>query len=190
MTSTATPSTAPAQPPAPRSRRALVAVGVAAVVLVAAVIGGWVVLRDDPAPTEPGLSAVDQRDPELQPGVPPSAAPRLTAPPAAGTVDLRPGPFTDRVRIDGLRLVPGTAPVVTGRLSVTTDVSDLISLELVADFYDRTGRLVGSTRTAYGDAERPHIEGEDESVAFRLAAPAGAGTAVFAVLSIPSLVNE
>ncbi|MFE3187690.1 hypothetical protein ACFXHA_01695 [Nocardia sp. NPDC059240] len=134
------------------------------------------------------------------PAAKPSAGPRVVEPPAAavsvtpGEVRLTPGPFTDRVRLSGTRLDGAT---VHGTLAVTSDVSDLLALEVRADFYDASGHLVGSGRFERADGESAagshagngHVAGDD-GIAFTItAAPADAAVAA-AVLSIPVLVNE
>ena len=97
------------------------------------------------------------------------------------------GPFTDRVRITGLVLVPGDPPVVRGRIVNTVDVSELIVLELQADFYDAAGRFLGSGRQVFRDAHADPAEGP---LAFRVRASAPQPAAVSAVVSVPQLVNE
>jgi len=119
-------------------------------------------------------------------------APPLRRPPA--TIDARPGetrvedgPFTDRVRITGLAIAPGPRPVVRGRIVGSVDVSELIVLELRADFYDAAGRFVGSGRRVFHDA---HADAREGPLAFRIRASAPLPGAVSALLSIPQLVNE
>ncbi|GAB0102319.1 hypothetical protein JMUB6875_12860 [Nocardia sp. JMUB6875] len=124
------------------------------------------------------------------------AAPRTTEAPAAavsvapGEVRLTPGPFTDRVQLGGTRLEGAT---VRGTLAITSDVSDVLALEVHAAFYDATGRLVGTGTFQHADEEPvsggPHIPSND-GIPFAITS-APAGTAVSAaVLTIPVLVNE
>ncbi|MEV6773473.1 hypothetical protein AB0N05_33060 [Nocardia sp. NPDC051030] len=130
----------------------------------------------------------------------PAAAPMLapkTAEPAAasitaapGEVRLTPGPFTDRVQVTGMRL-DGTT--VHGRLAITSDVSDVLALEVRAAFYDATGKLVGTGTFQHADEEPvtggPHIP-SDAGIDFAItSAPADAAVSA-AVLTIPVLVNE
>jgi hypothetical protein len=100
-------------------------------------------------------------DPWPSPGAVPAAATRvsrralvfLTSPPSSGTVVVEPGPFTDRVHLTGLVVEPGARPKLTGNLAVTTAVSELMALEVVADFYDRDGYLLGSAvQTVQGES--------------------------------------
>ncbi|MEC3917524.1 hypothetical protein [Nocardia sp. CDC160] len=130
------------------------------------------------------------------PAAAPMAAPRTTEPPATtisvapGEVRLSPGPFTDRVRLTGTRL---DGPSVHGTLAITTDVSDILALEVHAAFYDATGHLVGTGTFEHADEEPvaggPHISSND-GIPFTITATPAATTATAAVLSIPVLVNE
>ena len=93
------------------------------------------------------------------------------------------GPFDDRYRLTGLRFANGR---LTGTLTVTSDVSEIVDLQVLAGFYDASGALL---RT--GTWEK-HGEGDSggtvrETVRFDVAAPAGA---VAAALGVPVLVNE
>lgn len=121
--------------------------------------------------------------------LPPPAAQRLAAPVPDGTVLRKAGPFDDRFSLTGTRLSRGT---VDTALLVTSDVSEVIVLEAVADFYDAQGSLLGSTRETHAP---DHAHGEtaapDESVHLELAAePAYRSRVASAVLSVPVLVNE
>lgn len=109
----------------------------------------------------------------------PAGAPRVGA-------TLVPGPFSDRFTLDGLTLADGA---VTARLTVTSDVSDLLDLEVRADFYDAAGHLLASGRQsdATADTERFHTSEGVRGLPLRIAAPAGA---VAALVSVPVLVNE
>ncbi|GAB2540247.1 hypothetical protein GCM10027167_51350 [Nocardia heshunensis] len=111
-----------------------------------------------------------------------------------GEVRLTPGPFTDRVRLSGTRLEGAT---VSGTVAVTSDVSDLLALEVRADFYDVSGHLVGSGRFEHADGESAagshagagHVPSND-GVAFTITSAPTDATITAAVLSIPVLVNE
>lgn len=100
---------------------------------------------------------------------------------------MEPGPFTDRVRISGLRLREGRRRAVAGRLVDVVDVSELIVLELRADFYDRRGRLVGSGVQVFDtEAAEPF---EDTALPSAVRADEPAPRAVAAELAVPQLVN-
>ncbi|WP_406507997.1 hypothetical protein [Streptomyces sp. NBC_00212] len=129
------------------------------------------------------------------------AAPKQAAAPAAyrklakGEVRLEQGPFTDRVKITGSALAAGSA--VTGHLAVTSDVSELIALELSAAYYDADGKLLGTGSFQYaeeghddhGGAHTPAAEGAGIDFEVRPKASL-TGTPTSAVLSVPVLVNE
>ena len=116
---------------------------------------------------------------------PPSArvSPALTR----GVVRVVDGPFTDRVRLTGLRLRTGKRPAVLGRFQGRADVSDLLVLEIRADFYDATGRFVSSGRMVRkGLRAGP----QDPTAAVLIAAVGSGPRIVSALVSIPQLVNE
>ncbi|MFE6845408.1 hypothetical protein [Streptomyces sp. NPDC057686] len=129
-----------------------------------------------------------------------AAAPAaVLAPPAEpGEIRVDPGPFTDRVQLTALTLGPTGKPGVTGHLAVTSDVSDVLGLELRAAYYDAAGRLLGSGTFHYqeegADAPAPdHHEGPraaGEGIDFTVPAEGLSGTPSSAVLSLPVLVNE
>lgn len=123
-------------------------------------------------------------------------APRTTEPPAAtaslasGEVRLVPGPFTDRVRLSGIRLDGAT---VRGTLAITSDVSDVLALEVRAAFYDASGRLLGTGTFEHADEEPvaggTHVPSND-GIPFAITADPAGGAVAAAMLSIPVLVNE
>ncbi|MFG3284148.1 hypothetical protein [Streptomyces sp. NPDC048111] len=127
------------------------------------------------------------------------AAPRQAAAPAAfrklagGEVSLEQGPFTDRIKVTGTALAGGA---VTGHLAVTSDVSELIALELRAAYYGADGRLLGTGSFQY--AEEGHDEhsgghtpaAEGPGIDFTVRPGPLSGTPAGAVLSVPVLVNE
>ena len=110
--------------------------------------------------------------------------------PSPGTVVRAEGPFDDRFTITRLRLRP---TAVTGVLTVTSDVSDLLELQVLAGFYDRRGRLLGTGRHVHHgpqhheDSTGPPSEVERFSVTVprRLR-----GEVVSAAVGVPVLVNE
>ncbi|GGU00974.1 hypothetical protein [Streptomyces violascens] len=129
------------------------------------------------------------------------AAPKQAAAPAAyrklakGEVHLEQGPFTDRVKVTGGALA--AASTVTGHLAATSDVSELIALELSAAYYDADGKLLGTGSFRYAEeghddhkgAHTPAAEGPGIDFKVQPEAPLS-GTPASAVLSIPVLVNE
>lgn len=125
--------------------------------------------------------------PTGEPDLPGIAA---AAPASAGSVGHIPGPFDDRVQLgpltfDGQRVV--------GSLDVTSDVSDLLELQVLAGFYDASGTLIGRGRfTHHLDEETHHDDGPpSEHEAFTIAVPKKLhGQAVSAAVGVPVLVNE
>lgn len=111
--------------------------------------------------------------------------------PSPGSVVQVRGPFDDRFRLTGLRFDGST---LTGTVQVTSDVSELLELEVLAGFYDDQGRLLGTAREvqhADGHSHGPNDGPSAETTAFRIAVPGGlSGRAVAAGVGVPVLVNE
>jgi hypothetical protein len=167
------------------------------VALAVAVVGGsWLALRgDDPAaasgPTTPTASAVVTAFPDLPaPTGDPDLPGLASAAAAPGEVAEVPGPFDDRFDFEHLAL---TGRVVTGEVLVTSDVSELLDLQVQAGFFDGRGRLLGSARSTYHlDESHDHGEaGHDVHRDFTVTAPAAiAGRVVSAAVGVTVLVNE
>ncbi|MFF2953472.1 hypothetical protein ACFVVU_19240 [Kitasatospora sp. NPDC057965] len=141
----------------------------------------------DAAPAAPSTLAL----PAPKQAAAPAAV--LATPAASGEVRVQDGPFTDRVKLTGLALSKGST--VGGHLTVTSDISDVLALEIGAAFYDDGGRLVGTGAFHYqeeepatGEHDGPRAAGE--GIDFTAVAEKLTGTPVSAVLSIPVLVNE
>lgn len=111
--------------------------------------------------------------------------------PQPGQVVRAAGPFDDRFVVEGLTF---DGHAVTGRVRVTSDVSDLLELQVLAGFYDAGGHWLGTARFeqhADGETGHQHAGPPSETQAFSVAAPADlAGTAVSAAVGVPVLVNE
>ena len=127
--------------------------------------------------------------PSFVPLAPPAEAspqPTLAPVPAPGTVTLAQGPFDDRFTLDGLALATGT---VTALLTITSDVSDLINLEVAVAFYGTDGALLGTGRQVTGtdESEPFHTTAGVAGLPLRIDGPVGASSAV---VRIPVLVNE
>ncbi|THA59152.1 hypothetical protein [Streptomyces sp. A1136] len=126
----------------------------------------------------------------------PAPAAVLAQPVRPGEVHVGEGPFTDRVRLDGLRLTD--RQTVTGHVAITADVSDTLALELAVAYYDASGHLVGTGAFQYQE------EGEDahgaehhdgpraagDGIDFTVSPGKLTGTPASAVLTIPVLVSE
>ncbi len=166
-----------------RGARALAVRGaMIAGLLAVAAFGAGCAPASDPAPSGPVATPIFTSKPAVAP------AASITA--GRGEVRLEPGPFTDRIQLTGTRL-DGNA--VHGRLAITTDVSDVLALEVHAAFYDAAGTLVGTGHFEHADEEamgggshQPHNDGIDFTI---VAAPADAAVSAV-VLSVPVLVNE
>lgn len=171
----------------------VIAIAAAAVVIAGSIaIGVTTMSRSDaatPLPTDavkttlPGLSAAS--------GAPELASIRLLHP-RAGEVRQAAGPFDDRFAIDGLAF-DGTT--VRGTLRVTSDVSAVLDLEVIAGFYDAGGTFIGTTRFVYhavDDGPADPVTGTPvESISFQATVPAEfVGRAVSASVGVPVLVNE
>ncbi len=139
-------------------------------------------------------AAVPPRDPgpviaTALPGlVAPTDDPVLTgfasARPRAHTVAQVSGPFDDRFTLTRTRLVRGTA---SGVVTVTSDVSEVIDLQVQVGFYDAAGHLLGTGAwDKHGEGARP-----DEVVRFSVTAPSSyRSRVVAAAVGVPVLVNE
>lgn len=132
----------------------------------------------------PGLAAA-VGDPEL-----PSFA---DARPGRGEVELASGPFDDRFAMTGLKF-DGAA--VSGTVTITSDVSDLLDLMVQAGFYDADGELLGTASfQRHHEESGAHADADagppNESERFRIRVPEKfAGVAVSAAVGVPVLVNE
>jgi hypothetical protein len=158
------------------------------------VAGTSAACSDDPAGSVPDpRGAAVTEFPGLEPAADEATLPGLeTSDPPPRTVTQVAGPFDDRFTLSGLRVDEG---VVTGRLRVTSDVSDLLELEVVVGFYDAGGGFLGTARAVHhvdGAAGHPHDDGPPSEVErFDIAAPACFAQRVSsAVVGVPVLVNE
>ena len=97
------------------------------------------------------------------------------------------GLFEDGLAFDGT--------IVSGSLRVTSDVSAVLDLEVIAGFYDAGGAFIGTARFvhhAVDDGPTDPMTGTPvESIPFQATVPAEfAGRAVSASVGVPVLVNE
>ena len=110
--------------------------------------------------------------------------------PEPGAVVQADGPFDDRFELGALDF-DGTT--LSGTLTITSDVSELLELEVVAGFYGSDGTLLGTSRHVHhaGGDEHAHTGPPSESEAFQIAVPAGLAQQPVAVgVGVPVLVNE
>ncbi len=160
------------------------AVGVGATLLVRGTGSGTEQVPDpaSAARTEfPGLTAATG-DPEL-PGL-------ATADPEPGTVAVVEGPFDDRLDVSGLKLTDDT---LTGTVTITSDVSTLIELQVLAGFYDADGKLLGTGRFTHhaSEGEHSHEGPPSPEESFEVEVPGDlGGTVAAAAVGVPVLVNE
>ena len=107
-----------------------------------------------------------------------------------GSVTQVAGPFDDRFALSRLRYREGR---VSGLLTVTSDVSALLELQVVAGFYDERGKLLGTGRYVHHSGlhdEAGHGAGLPRE-SFVIDAPRRARSeAVAAAVGVPVLVNE
>jgi len=158
-------------------------------VLLAAV---WLLLDPEAGGGDP-QAAVQTSLPGLEPATAEPTLPGLaTLAPDPGTVVQAAGPFDDRFRFERLRFGDGQ---VSGAVAVTSDVSELLELEVLAGFYDRDGSLVGTGRYVHHLDEATTDPGHEgapaETHPFTVAVPDElADRAVAAAVGVPVLVNE
>lgn len=173
-----------------RSKRLLIAVAVAVVVLLGAT-GLW--LRFGTGGSSDPQAAAQTSFPDLTPATGEPTLPSLVElRPAPGSVVQAAGPFDDRFDLTGLvfdgRTVKGTA-------TITSDVSELLEFEAQAGFYDRDGALIGTARHSHHLGAHTHDESEEgtpelaEEFSIEVPEPLR-GTAVAAAVGVPVLVNE
>jgi hypothetical protein len=128
----------------------------------------------------PGLAA-PTGEPEL--------ASIRAARPRIGQILQAQGPFDDRFVLEDLTF-DGSA--VSGAVRVTSDVSDLLELQVLAGFHDRNGNLLGTSRFVHHlDEGHAHAATPAQRTSFTIAVPAAlARAAVSVTIGVPVLVNE
>ena len=120
----------------------------------------------------------------------PTLAGLADASPAAGKVVQVAGPFDDRF---SLRSLAFDGRKVSGSVLVTSDVSEVLDLQVIAGFYSRTGALLGTgTYSFHLDESHTTASGVPvETMPFTVKVPASLqGEAVSAAVGVPVLVNE
>ncbi|MHA7209419.1 hypothetical protein [Arthrobacter sp. MDT1-65] len=179
---------------APPSSLKLAFGGLAAAVAGAALTIAIIAPADAPtsgqtsAATEPAI--VQTELPGLEPASgEPELASITTARPGSGEVLHAAGPFDQRI---ALRNLAFDGVIVSGEVLVTSDVSELLELQVLAGFYDQQGTLLGTERFVHHAAGSGHTHaGSSEPEIFAIAVPeAFAGKAVSAAVGVPVLVNE
>jgi hypothetical protein len=129
----------------------------------------------------PGLTAATG-EPEL--------ASVRAAHPRAGQILQARGPFDDRFVLEDTTF-DGAA--VSGAVRVTSDVSDLLELQVLAGFYDRQGKFLGTSRFVHHLSTDGHTHAGAPQLRekFTVKVPAAmAHRAVSVTIGVPVLVNE
>ena len=110
--------------------------------------------------------------------------------PSPGQILQVQGPFDDRLAIESLAF---DGQAATGAVRSTSDVSDLLELQVLAGFYDDDGTLLGTARFVHhlGSEGHTHMGPPEEREEFSIPVPAELkAQAVSAAVGIPVLVNE
>ncbi|MFJ6155941.1 hypothetical protein ACIQF8_06535 [Pseudarthrobacter sp. NPDC092184] len=131
--------------------------------------------------TFPGLARAEG-EPDL-PGL-------RTTRPSPGQILQIQGAFDDRLEFEGLAF---DGQAATGSVKVTSDVSDLLELQVLAGFYDERGNLLGTARFVHhlGGEGHGHSGPSDNGEEFNIPVPAEfQPQAVSAAVGVPVLVNE
>ena len=134
-----------------------------------------------PQSSFPGLAA-PSGEPELD-GI-------VQAKPRPGEIVQVLGPFDERFELEGLAF-DGTT--VRGAVRVTSDVSEVLELQVLAGFYNDQGTLLGTNRFVHhlADDGDSHTGSPEEREDFAIEVPAElASQAVSVALGVPVLVNE
>ena len=129
----------------------------------------------------PGLAAAEGE---------PDLAGLQTARPGPGQALQVQGPFDDRLAFEDLAF---NGQAVTGAVRITSDVSDLLELQVLAGFYDDHGTLLGTARFEHhlGSEGHNHSGPPEEREEFSIPVPAELQTkALSAAVGVPVLVNE
>lgn len=129
----------------------------------------------------PGLAAA---------GGEPEMASIRAARPRSGQIIQARGPFDDRFVLDSPAFDGST---VSGAVRVTSDVSEVLELQVLAGFYDEQGNLLGTNRFVHhlGDGGHGHVGAPEEREEFTIQVPdALAHRAVSVTIGVPVLVNE
>ena len=172
----------------------LVAAGTAGAASLALVAGLWFALDGsdgtpvaEQTPTGPAVQTslglpTPTGDPEL-----PGLRDLSPAPDSVGRLD---GPFDDRFTATGVRFDGGA---LRGRITITSDVSEILALQVLGGFYAADGTYLGEARWDFVPPEdEHHAEGHpEESVAFVVKVPSALrAKAASASYGVTNLVNE
>jgi hypothetical protein len=166
--------------------------------MLAATVGAaatWA-LSDSPDAGDPSSTSLDpasvvQTEYPAQSGV--AEEPQLDGPrdvhPLPGAIARVAGPFDDRFGFERLEL---GADSVTGRVRITTDVSEVLELQVVAGLYDMGGRYLGQARFVHHHGtDEAHEDRPEPFLDFEVTVPRRfQDQARAAAVGVPFLVNE
>lgn len=168
----------------------LLAAGSAAAVAALILVGPSVIAN--PVPVATAIPAAARTSfPGLIPAAgEPELASVTAAHPRRGQILQVSGPFDDRFVLEDTTF-RGSA--VSGAVRITSDVSDVLELQVLAGFYDLDGRLLGTNRFVhhFGAGDHPHAGVPQLRERFSVQVPAAMADRVASVaLGVPVLVNE
>lgn len=110
--------------------------------------------------------------------------------PRIGQILQADGPFDDRFVLEDATF---SGSAVSGVVRVTSDVSDVLELQVLAGFYDRHGKFLGTSRFVHhlGADGHAHAGAPQLREKFTVQVPAAmAHRAVSVAIGVPVLVNE
>jgi hypothetical protein len=170
-----------------------VLIGGATLLAAAAVLAGTLNQPAGPAAAETPRPAATVQT--TLPGLlPASGEPELPAlegtKPLQGRAVQVKGPFDDRFVLEQLVFTPAGA---SGTIRITSDVSDLLELQILAGFYDEQGKLLGTGRYVHHAEEDGHSHSGPPSETEKFSIPVPENLrdkAVSAAVGVPVLVNE
>ncbi len=113
-----------------------------------------------------------------------------SARPSPGQILQVRGPFDDRLVFEDLAF---DGQAATGAVRITSDVSHLLELQVLAGFYDDGGNFLGAGRFVHhlGSEGPGHQEPSEGGQVFSIPVPAELRSqAVSAAVGVPVLVNE
>ncbi|MEL4356782.1 MULTISPECIES: hypothetical protein [unclassified Luteococcus] len=197
----------PQQPQTIRTRRSLGPGRSVRTALAIAVLGLGLGLSacgsdEEPTPPDPSSAVATSLPGLATPTGDPTLASMEGLAPKPGSVVQAKGPFDNRFTLSKLKLADGN---LTGAVTVTSDVSELLELQVLAGFHDADGKLLGTARfTHHLDGAHDHAAEEHDHAAsgpatpnyfhttdFTIAVPKElADKAVSASVGVPVLVNE
>lgn len=175
--------------------RATVVTGLLAAGTVATVAALIVVGSTGIADPEPVATAMPAAARTSFPGLTPAAGePELAsvtaAHPRSGQILQASGPFDDRFVLEDTTF---SGSAVSGAVRITSDVSDVLEVQVLAGFYDLDGRLLGTNHFVhhFGAGDHTHAGAPQLREEFSVQVPAAmADRAVSVAIGVPVLVNE